>query len=140
MAKRIYRSRKIKILGGVCGGIANYLDIDPVVVRLLWAFLCLAWGCGVVAYVICWIVIPLEPEVQEAPTEGETAKNEKPKEAEVVTPSAEKESSLLLMGIFLISLGVLWTTTQHLHIRGFWGMGAILLGIMIISYGLIEKK
>jgi phage shock protein PspC (stress-responsive transcriptional regulator) len=140
MAKRIYRSRKIKILGGVCGGIANYLDIDPVVVRLLWAFFCLAWGFGVVAYVICWIVIPLEPEVQEAPTEGETAKNEKAKEAEVVTPSAEKESSLLLMGIFLISLGVLWTTTQHFHIRGFWGMGAILLGIMIIAYGLIEKK
>ncbi|VUT26552.1 MAG: DNA-binding transcriptional activator PspC [Candidatus Methanolliviera sp. GoM_oil] len=140
MTKRVYRSRKIKILGGVCGGIANYLDIDPVIVRLLWAFLCLAGGFGAVAYAICWIVIPLEPEVQEAPTEGETAKNEIAKEAEVVTPSTEKESSLLLMGIFLISLGVLWITTQHFHLRGFWGMGAILLGIMIISYGLIEKK
>ena len=59
--KRLYRSRKDKILGGVCGGIANYFEIDPVIVRLLWILLTLAsFGIGIIVYIIAWIIIPLE--------------------------------------------------------------------------------
>ena len=62
VAKRFYRSRNDKILGGVCGGVAHHLDIDPVIVRLLWIFLSFAWGSGIIAYIVCWIIIPLEPK------------------------------------------------------------------------------
>ncbi len=58
MKKRIYRNKKDKLLGGVCSGIAEYLDTDPTLVRILWALASLLWGAGVIAYLICWIIIP----------------------------------------------------------------------------------
>ena len=60
--KRLYRSGKDKILGGVCGGIADYLSIDPVIIRILWIIATLAWGTGVLLYIILWIIIPRNPD------------------------------------------------------------------------------
>ena len=62
MAKRIYRSSKEKILGGVCGGLGQYLEVDPVLVRLIWVLTVLLAGTGILAYIIAWILIPKEPE------------------------------------------------------------------------------
>lgn len=61
--KRLYRSRRERIIAGVCGGIAEYFGIDPTVVRLVWVVLSLpAFGVpAVLAYVICWAVIPPAP-------------------------------------------------------------------------------
>jgi phage shock protein PspC (stress-responsive transcriptional regulator) len=59
--KRLYRSGKEKILGGVCGGIAEYFNVDPTLVRLLWVFFILAFGTGLLAYIIAWIIIPRNP-------------------------------------------------------------------------------
>ncbi len=56
--KRLYRSTKDKVLAGVCGGIAEYLNIDPVVVRLIWVIFSLVWGVGIIAYVVAWLIIP----------------------------------------------------------------------------------
>jgi phage shock protein C len=56
--KRLFRSGKDKILGGVCGGIGEYFGVDPVLIRLLWILFTLAYGAGVVAYIIAWIIIP----------------------------------------------------------------------------------
>lgn len=56
--KRLYRSRKNKILAGVCGGIAEYFKIDPVIVRVLWVVWALAYGSGILAYIIAAIIIP----------------------------------------------------------------------------------
>ena len=55
MSKRLYRSRTDKVIGGVCGGIADYFDIDPTLVRLLVVLLVLAGGLVVPAYLIAWI-------------------------------------------------------------------------------------
>ncbi|MFH0830304.1 MAG: PspC domain-containing protein, partial [Candidatus Aenigmatarchaeota archaeon] len=60
--RRLYRSGKDKILGGVCGGIAEYLGIDPIIVRLLWVLFVLAGGSGLLAYIIAWIIIPRNPD------------------------------------------------------------------------------
>jgi len=59
--KRLYRSTQNKILGGVCGGIAEYFNIDPVIVRLIWVLLSLAFGAGIIAYIIAWLIIPKKP-------------------------------------------------------------------------------
>jgi phage shock protein PspC (stress-responsive transcriptional regulator) len=59
--KRLYRSGKEKILGGVCGGIAEYFNVDPTLIRLLWVFFILAFGTGLLAYIIAWIIIPRNP-------------------------------------------------------------------------------
>lgn len=60
--RRLYRSGRGKILGGVCSGIGDYLGVDPVVIRLLWILAALAWGTGVLLYIIAWIIIPRNPE------------------------------------------------------------------------------
>ncbi len=59
--KRLYRSGREKILGGVCGGIAEYFRVDPTLVRLLWILFSLAGGAGVLLYIIAWIIIPRTP-------------------------------------------------------------------------------
>ena len=59
--KRLYRSRTDRVIAGVCGGIAEYSNIDPTIVRLLWLLLSLIWGSGIIAYIIASIIIPEEP-------------------------------------------------------------------------------
>ncbi len=56
--KRLFRSKKDRILGGVCGGVADYFDVDPTIVRLIWVLLTLAWGAGLLLYIIAWIIVP----------------------------------------------------------------------------------
>ena len=59
--KRLYRSRRDRMIGGVCGGLAEYLDTDPTIIRLAFALSILLGGAGVIAYLIMWIVMPEEP-------------------------------------------------------------------------------
>jgi phage shock protein C len=58
---KLYRSGKNKILGGVCGGIAEYLNVDPTIIRLIWLAISFAWGAGVLLYILAWIIIPRNP-------------------------------------------------------------------------------
>ncbi len=59
--KRLYRSRYNKVIGGVCQGMANYFNLDPSLVRIAWVIFTLFGGAGILAYIICWIVIPESP-------------------------------------------------------------------------------
>ncbi len=59
---KLYRSKKNRIIAGVCGGIGEYFKIDPTLVRLLWLLVSvMSVGAGLVAYIIAWIIIPEEP-------------------------------------------------------------------------------
>jgi phage shock protein C len=60
-AKRLMRSSRDKKIGGVCAGLADYFDIDPTIVRVVWLLAILFGGTGLLAYVILWIVLPLAP-------------------------------------------------------------------------------
>ena len=62
MEKKLYKSNFNKMLCGVCGGIAEYLNIDPTVVRLVWVLLSLAGGSGILAYILALIIIPDNPQ------------------------------------------------------------------------------
>ena len=59
--KKLYRSTKDRVIGGVCGGLGNYLNIDPVLLRVLWAVFFFIGGMGLLAYSIAWIIMPEEP-------------------------------------------------------------------------------
>jgi phage shock protein C len=61
MTERLYRSRKNRILGGVCSGLANYFKIDPVLIRVLFVLFVIFKGFGVLLYIILWIIMPEEP-------------------------------------------------------------------------------
>lgn len=60
MKKRLYKSSTDKKVCGVCGGIANYFDVDPTVIRLIWVIFTLAGGSGLIAYIITAIIMPDE--------------------------------------------------------------------------------
>ncbi len=72
--KRLYRSRKERSVAGVCGGIADYIGIDPTLVRLLWVIFSLAGGPGVLLYIVMAVVVPEEPEFVQ--TTAEKPKND----------------------------------------------------------------
>lgn len=65
MKKKLYRSNKNKMLAGVCGGIGEYFDIDPTLIRLGWVVLCAFAGSGIIAYIIAAIIIPRNPYYEE---------------------------------------------------------------------------
>ena len=75
--KRLHRSRVDRQIGGVCGGIARYFDVDPVLVRMAWVILAIVPGAivlGVLAYLVAWLIIPeVEPGSESNTTPGEGA-------------------------------------------------------------------
>jgi len=89
--KKLYRSRKYRVLAGVCGGIGEYFNVDPNIFRFLWVLACFAGGVGVIGYIIALIMIP------EVPANVEN-------EERVPTKSSREIG--MLIGAVLIFLGV----------------------------------
>lgn len=61
--KKLFRSESNKKIAGVCGGLAEYFNIDVTIIRLLWALVCLAAGTGILAYIVAALIIPTESEI-----------------------------------------------------------------------------
>lgn len=61
MERKLNRSRTNRMLGGVCGGLGEYLSLDPTVVRLLWVLFTFVGASGLLAYLICLLIIPENP-------------------------------------------------------------------------------
>ena len=62
MQKKLYRAREGRVLVGVCTGIADYFNVDPVLIRLGWIIFCCLGGSGILAYLVAAVLIPEEPE------------------------------------------------------------------------------
>ena len=58
MKKRLYRNEKQGVLFGVCSGLGDYLDIDPVFIRIVWVLTLVSYGFGLIAYLFCCLLIP----------------------------------------------------------------------------------
>jgi len=61
MQKKLYRSKDERMIWGICGGMANYFDFDPTIIRVLWVISLFFGGFGILAYIVLRFVIPLEP-------------------------------------------------------------------------------
>lgn len=85
--KRLYKSRKNKMLSGVCGGIAEYFSWDPTIVRLVAVFLFIFKGFGVLAYIIAAVLIPYNEEI-----DYETGNIDNLKSANYTEEKTEKKS------------------------------------------------
>ena len=64
MEKRLYRIEEGKKIAGVCGGLAEYFNIDPTLIRLGWAIAALCGGTGLVAYIAAALIMPVKSEIQ----------------------------------------------------------------------------
>ena len=63
MAKRLYKIEMGRKIFGVCGGLAEYLNVDVAIVRIIWAVLGLCYGFGILLYIVCAFVLPNKSEI-----------------------------------------------------------------------------
>lgn len=61
MQKRLYKSKRNCTLLGVCGGIGEYLDVDPTIIRILWVIFTFMGGAGILAYIVCALIMSNDP-------------------------------------------------------------------------------
>ena len=154
--KRLYRSAKSKVFGGVAGGIAEYFDIDPIIIRLLFVIIAFAGGGGVIVYLILWIALPLEPitpftmnmgssEPFNAANPGDpstsefTAGSSNPFEV----PAKPENRNSLIGGIVLISLGIIFLANRfipNIDFGDLWPLVLVVLGGVLIATSLAERK
>jgi phage shock protein PspC (stress-responsive transcriptional regulator) len=146
--RKLFRSRKERVIGGVCGGVAEYFNIDPVWVRIAWVLAIFVKGLGLVAYALCWILIPEREwspaDASSAPSAGPADKPEG-EGAAGQAPDAEGKSSFLgisdsqprtVIGIVLIILGCIFGAiafVPFLNEHAFWALVLIVLGIVLIA-------
>ncbi len=106
MQKRLYRTTRERVLGGVCAGLADYFEIDPVIVRLIFLVALLAGGSGLLAYIALWILMPgKEPFSQTEPAALTSELNADPT-FNLESQSSDKSKGTTIAGIALIVLGV----------------------------------
>jgi phage shock protein PspC (stress-responsive transcriptional regulator) len=110
MEKRLYRSRKYRVLGGVAGGLAEYFNIDPVLMRVIFVVLALTKGFGILLYIILWIVIPEMPfDIAYNIKKDESSTPDSSAETPSVDYEMKKNSTgRTVFGIILIALGLLF--------------------------------
>lgn len=150
VTKKLYRSCKDRILGGVGGGLGEYLDVDPTLIRLAIALAFLS-GIGLVAYLLAWIIIPLDPACETGKTGAEEIKEHAERVAEEIRNSTKDNyrGSLVRHDDFRFWFGLVIVffavsiLLENLFGFGlwhnFWPIILVALGVVLIA-GSIEKK
>lgn len=77
MSTRLYRSKYNRYIGGVSGGLGEYFNIDPVIIRIIFFIAFIGWGTGLLAYIILWIFVPSNPYQDVRTLESDPNKNDK---------------------------------------------------------------
>lgn len=128
--RKLYRSKKDRIIGGVCGGLAKYFNIDPWIVRLIFIGLAFADGLAIIAYIILLIVVP-----EDSGDEQEVISP--------ITPSAQTwlsdKKNLAATALIVIGAGLLlkqFLPWHWLTARFAWAVAIIIIGIFLF----IKKK
>ncbi|MDP2859096.1 MAG: PspC domain-containing protein [Bacillota bacterium] len=154
--KRLYKSRKERVIWGVAGGMAEYFEVDPTLVRLAWVLVAFS-GVGVLAYIVASLVIPEAPyttapgphtarEGGEAPAEGQGTAPAAPTEGAVLEwPKDEHRdeprpksmaSDSRTFGLILVLLGAVLMVRRVIPgvvLNNLWPVALILLGAYLVS-------
>lgn len=150
------RSRRDRVIGGVCGGLAEYLALDPLLVRILFILFGVMTGMGVVAYILLWVIVPAEDatfatrdemirqnveEIRErAQHLGREAQSSLDRTWE---PRHNPAHRVLFVGAGLIAIGLL-VLLKNLGILGWlnrlWPLALIAIGLVILINNLKDKR
>jgi phage shock protein C len=155
MEKRLYRSRNQRMIWGVCGGLAQYFNIDPTIVRLIFILTIPLGGVGIIAYIILSLVVPLEntqtsepkdtikENVQEIKETAEAIGKDLQstfiaKEKNKETNEYNRTNTGLLIGIIILVIGIvaLLITVGSLHMV-WWFRWIYLWPVLLIAIGLL---
>ena len=134
MERRLYRSHKDKIIGGVAGGLGEYFEIDPVIIRIIFVAVAVAGGWGILAYILCWIIIPVNPAHRPWAAQNLAAPNPTTAPAPTVPPAVRRSGSI--GGIVLVVLGVLLlghNLIPHFDLWEYWPVILIFIGVGLLA-------
>jgi phage shock protein C len=144
-SKKLYRSREHSMIGGVCGGIAEYFDTDPSLIRLALVLLFFAGGVGVLAYIVAWVIVPQKPLIT-ASTAAETQSEDTSTSSPTSSDSIEEVNKpRFILGTILIVLGGLFLLGS-LHVWHWfsffklWPIILIIIGVMIVTKGMERSE
>ncbi len=135
MERRLYRSRKDSVIGGVAGGLGEYFDIDPVFVRVIFVVATLAHAAGLLAYIILWIVVPKEQFVFQAPTQNAEGESNMEQRNTDFWGRHRGHRGSIIGGIVLIVLGGLFLAENYLPFFSFsntWPLILVAVGVGLI--------
>jgi phage shock protein PspC (stress-responsive transcriptional regulator) len=143
MNKKLYRSSKDRMLGGVAAGLAEYFEIDPTIVRVLFVVTLFLGGTGVIAYIILWMIVPEEQikfpgsETTEEKSEGKIPKEENQFNAKEYYSSLDRqrEKRRTIAGFILLALGLIFLADNfipRIRFGDFWPLILVVAGIVIL--------
>ncbi len=137
MTKKLYRSRKEKMIGGVAGGLAEYFEIDPTLVRIIFIVSLFLGGSGILAYIILWIVVPEELYVTSTNESKEKADNQNVKDDAKYEEAYEEQRGRRrnVLGAILIIIGVMFLADNlipRFHFGDYWPLILIILGVVVL--------
>ena len=157
MQQRLYRSETDRMIGGVCGGIAEYLGIDSVWARVVAVLLAFADGLGLLAYVILWIVVPTQSKIGQSPKEVARAGVEEitdkarelaqeagvslsggPGEEDAARQSRTRRSYAVAAILILVGIIILMSNFRllgWLDIGRLWPLILIVIGVVLLLRG-----
>ena len=148
--KRFYRNTFDKKIAGVASGLADYFDIDPLLVRLIFVILAFAGGGGLLIYIILWIVTPERPFELNQTQNNSTMENQQPSYGDQKPPEQpqqqkpghpeQKNRGNLIGGLVLITLGILFLLDEFIPNINFGDIWPVILivigaGLLINSFG-----
>lgn len=145
--KKLYRSKSDKMIFGVCGGLGDYFNIDPVILRIIFVVLAVWGGSGILIYLILAIVVPEKPsgkKVKNKNTEEVIEENVEKlaKEVEDVAKKHSKSTDFIF-GITLLLIGLSLLINNFFpffEFRKFWPVILIVLALVILSRGTKESN
>ena len=144
--KGLYRSRTNTVIGGVAGGIAEYLRTDPTLIRIIFILVALFGGGGLLVYVILWIALPLEPVqyfTDQNPENGKTDPNSQTENfSQRNNWHYNPNRGNLIAGLILISVGVLFLIDRFvpgIYFGDLWPLVLVVAGVALIRSSYIKK-
>lgn len=139
--KHLYRSCNNRILGGVCGGLGQYFDIDPVLIRLIVVLLVFT-GISILFYIVAWIIVPEDPTCASGKTGADEIKEKAEKFASDIKEETKKnkikvtkDDGKITIGFIIVAIGILFLLQNVLgfHIwQIFWPLLLIVVGIAVV--------
>lgn len=129
--KKLYRSNNNKVISGVCYGLADYFDLDPTLIRIIWAFSSIvSIAIGVVVYIVCAVIIPINPD---STANKETKKVSLKKENVKTKKSIKASISNVHFAFFLIIIGFLLLLDNYIDLdfNLLFPIGLIALGFTL---------
>lgn len=140
--KKLYRNKKNSMLGGVASGLADYFDIDVSLVRIIFIAATILGGGGVIAYLLCWFIVPEKFNENET-IFVEEVKAEEPFDVKENIKKEKSKQTNLILGILLICFGmffILERMISKITFHKFWPVILILAGAIVIIISLTKSK